>query len=69
MEIPKEHQVTCPLCGTILDCRDLNHVLAHEWDPVTGKCSTISIETGLTSSRKCDDIAKWSKDKKDINLN
>ena len=30
MEVPKEHQNNCTLCGQMFDMRDLSQVFAHE---------------------------------------
>lgn len=39
MKAPKEHQLECPVCGQIIDMRDLSQVLAHE--PCDGTPNTI----------------------------
>ena len=67
--VPKEYQEICPLCGAIIDARDLNQVLGHVLNLNTGKCEDTNPQIHYSSSRKVGDPGEWPKGKTGLNLN
>lgn len=70
-EIPVNHQLQCPTCGTVLDMRDLGQVLSHgNWDEDLGRhvCDPDPVAIDYTSSRQIGEPIEWLRDGTAINL-
>ena len=68
MKVPKEHQLECPVCGQIIDMRDLSQVLAHEPCDGTPKDYNNIEKIPYSGSAKIGEPIYWTKDKRAIGL-